>query len=598
VLLAVAGRGGAPAGAVAAAWPEVIVKASDGRSACVLWGGLAVRHGAANASFSTWDNRSDVTFVFEGDLWLVRMDDVQIQARTGRLSDGQTEYVNVLKEIAIGGSALTGNVLHISATGVTWRKADGSEESILSDLDTEFSNELVEAKRDNSGDAVLPDREGAKLSVVHVRLPQSVELEVYQWPESGGHFIHVKIITPLESTYSGICADSTLPGVGVPISASLFLASNHSRSCAAKESEVPWPYGTGDCLASEVQLASYSAIDNSITCGFCRQNMFVKFLGDLANQVKKLKGQECFQGVIYGVAFGSKYEAMLDTTDGAMVDRLLQIHQRCFFYFVASAGDFVENAGIPLNRTSKNGLNILIPVPTSILPYQNMRRNTKLLKMHGGFGVFAFAERLYWQDAKMWVFAYEKGFEGAVNYYKMFLENLQNTGACAFFRSLANDQRWFKHHCETVSDPKFTNTADHDEVRKQCSHYLQLGTDNNRISLNSGMIDSAVIAWDMSSERCRDFNTKITCTWLGEIECFGDRDQISFPEVLRAVGVYEPSPVSPDDVQHKDRLFVGVDTASPLIHVGRSSCHWYFSSLSNSMYTCDSNPDAVVKSIA
>eukprot|EP00959_Pyramimonas_sp_CCMP1952_P186519 3900374-Pyramimonas_sp.AAC.1 len=78
------------------------------------------------------------------------------------------------------------------------------------------------------------------------------------------------------------------------------------------------------------------------------------------------------------------------------------------------------------------------------------------------------------------------------------------------------------------------------------------------------MIDSAVIAWDMSSERCRDFNTKITCTWLGEIECFGDRDQISFPEVLRAVGVYEPSLVSPKGVQHKDRLFVGVDTASPL----------------------------------
>ncbi|CAK0788350.1 unnamed protein product [Prorocentrum cordatum] len=385
VLLAVAGRGGAPAGAVAAAWPEAIVKASDSRSACVLFGGLAVRHGAANASFSTWDNSSDVTFVFEGNLWLVQMDDVKIQAQTGRLSDGQTEYTNVLKEIAIGGSALTGNVLHISARGVTWRNADGSEESILSDLDTEFSNELVEAKRDNSGDVVLPDRKDAELNVVHVRLPQSVELEVYQWPDSAGHLIDVKIITPLEHTFSGICADSTLPGVGVPISASLLPASNHSRSCATKESEVPWPYGTGDCLASEAQLTSYSAIDSSITCGFCRQNKFANFLGDLAKKFKELKQEECFQGVIYGVAFGSKYEAMLDTTGDAIAHRLLQVHQRCFFYFVTSAADFVEGAAysdISLNRTSKNGLNILIPVPKSVLPYQNMRRNTKLFKMH------------------------------------------------------------------------------------------------------------------------------------------------------------------------------------------------------------------------
>ncbi|CAK0806776.1 unnamed protein product [Prorocentrum cordatum] len=105
-----------------------------------------------------------------------------------------------------------GYVLPITTTGVTRRKADGSEESFLNDLDTEL------------------------LHVVHVRLPKWVELE--KWPDSAGHFIDVKIITPLESTYVGICADSTLPAVGVSISASLFPASFHNQSCATKESEV------------------------------------------------------------------------------------------------------------------------------------------------------------------------------------------------------------------------------------------------------------------------------------------------------------------------------------------------------------------------
>jgi len=223
--------------------------------------------------------------------------------------------------------------------------------------------------------------------------------------------------------------------------------------------------------------------------------------------------------------------------------------------------------------------------------------------------VFAFAERHFWQDAKLYEMESIGNWIDAMDYQKMFTENVEKYGACVSFRALPNDPAAvgmvqaegprFKYHCAVlVASDRAGVTDDHETIRKQCNHYQRLGTDNDRISLDSGMVDSAVIAWDMRSERCRDFNSKLSCTWLGEIQCFGDRDQVSFPEALRAVGVYEPKPVSPLESVSKDKLFVGVDDpATPLVHIGRSSCHWYNSNPYHNMYTCGSNPDVAARSI-
>mmetsp|Transcript_15849 Transcript_15849/g.60372 ORF Transcript_15849/g.60372 Transcript_15849/m.60372 type:complete len:107 (-) Transcript_15849:849-1169(-) len=51
------------------------------------------------------------------------------------------------------------------------------------------------------------------------------------------------------------------------------------------------------------------------------------------------------------------------------------------------------------------------------------------------------------------------------------------------------------------------------------------------------MIDGALIATYFGSERCRHFNALFGCAWFNEIQCYSDRDQLSFAYTLtRALG--------------------------------------------------------------
>ena len=47
-------------------------------------------------------------------------------------------------------------------------------------------------------------------------------------------------------------------------------------------------------------------------------------------------------------------------------------------------------------------------------------------------------------------------------------------------------------------------------------------------ALDSTLIDSAVLAWDFRKDHCRQFVTNLLCNWMNEIQCFSDRDQLSF----------------------------------------------------------------------
>jgi len=52
------------------------------------------------------------------------------------------------------------------------------------------------------------------------------------------------------------------------------------------------------------------------------------------------------------------------------------------------------------------------------------------------------------------------------------------------------------------------------------------------------MIDGALIATYFGSERCRHFNALFGCAWFNEIQCYSDRDQLSFAYTLtRALGI-------------------------------------------------------------
>jgi hypothetical protein len=126
---------------------------------------------------------------------------------------------------------------------------------------------------------------------------------------------------------------------------------------------------------------------------------------------------------------------------------------------------------------------------------------------------------------------------------------------------------------------------------------------SNQLSLDDAMVDSAFIVWDLRTQRCKEFVATISCTWMDEIHCYSDRDQISFPYVFIQMGLQQvnnnenDSPSSTrrtkeqqlvDQVGASDfvtpethhRLFAYSSTPNqPIVHITKSSCHWYFNNL-------------------
>jgi hypothetical protein len=321
---------------------------------------------------------------------------------------------------------------------------------------------------------------------------------------------------------------------------------------------------------------------------------FVKFMVALTKRLETLKLTECSELVVYGCALGSKYEGMVNRPISGNRTRILtELHGHCFFSFVLKEDSAGNGAPLILeNRISKSGLQLLIPVPRNVLPYKSMRRNTKLFKLFGGHMIFAFAKRVIWQDAKLWRKA------EVTNYYTLFNWTVQNPGACVSFMALPNhpsslnkvreDGPLFKYHCEAILASDRTDvTDDRGVIEKQCKDYQELDAENYSISLDTGLIDSGLILWDMGSDRCRDFNSKLSFTWAKETHCFGDRDQVSFPHALRSMAVRESSRVLPTESMSMDKSFTGgIDTATPLVHFVRGNCHWYYN---KAVDTCVSN---------
>ena len=71
-----------------------------------------------------------------------------------------------------------------------------------------------------------------------------------------------------------------------------------------------------------------------------------------------------------------------------------------------------------------------------------------------------------------------------------------------------------------------TLTDDVAAMERQVAAYAARYADAD---LALGLIDSAYVARDLRSRRCRDFNEALGCAWFDEIACYSDRDQLSFP---------------------------------------------------------------------
>ena len=319
---------------------------------------------------------------------------------------------------------------------------------------------------------------------------------------------------------------------------------------------------------------------------------------------------------------------------------------------------------------SNDGLQLLIPIQRKDLPYTNMRRNTKIFKMIGPSYLFGnWVQRVVWQDAKLIAYNVPKTILPH-NYFDYFFNVIHMTSiprntnndnhVCASFMGLpyhkntmgrhaerpnanAKQTVQFRHHCDAIveaSNKRPTVSDDLHSLQYQCSTYnkqatipppspasfLSWSTETTDITsllpppetqyhasaLDDALIDSALIVWDLRSERCQNFVATISCTWLDEIHCYSDRDQVSFPYVFLQMGL-QAIPTDKrmnfhnmngsniknlDALQQQEQLqkIVTPEThhrlfahhtspLQPLVHIAKSSCHWYYNNLNDCDFT-------------
>jgi hypothetical protein len=151
---------------------------------------------------------SHASFYSSGEYWLVKSQDIWIQARY--MPTPVTNGLSVVKEIAIGGPFLQGsngqkNVLRISALHASF-----NGQPIIPNFPDSFINKdpFVSMVTDSSGEVMQPGREGKQMHVVHVKLPKFVSLQINRWNEPGeGDYINVKITMPAQPAQDGHCGN-------------------------------------------------------------------------------------------------------------------------------------------------------------------------------------------------------------------------------------------------------------------------------------------------------------------------------------------------------------------------------------------------------
>jgi hypothetical protein len=108
----------------------------------------------------------------------------------------------------------------------------------------------------------------------------------------------------------------------------------------------------------------------------------------------------------------------------------------------------------------------------------------------------------------------------------------------------------YREHCQTVisalrNRPNVTDSPQsllhqcqayirHVQQQLQYQEYQGDSSYNNEYHnpLDYGLIDSAFMVWDESTEICRSLNRQLRCTLLDQLHCHSDRDQVLFPFVF------------------------------------------------------------------
>ena len=243
----------------------------------------------------------------------------------------------------------------------------------------------------------------------------------------------------------------------------------------------------------------------------------------------------------------------------------------------------------------------LIPIPRNILPYGNLRRNVKLLKYNGHFlfpqaQAVIWQDAKFFQRVN--VHKQPNNYFRLIPTTRADGDNNDDSsssskgGACLQVMGLpvhpnvfgldnlmtainANKtyQPAYLHHCQTILDslakrPDVTDSASN--LMQQCYSYLQhvvaeeqeqqqqqtrldaatnvgdyyhhssssSSSSHSRSSImNHGLLDSAFLVWNQSTESCRAFNAALQCTVTDQLQCHSDRDQVSLPFAFYKMGL-------------------------------------------------------------
>merc|ERR1712217_256969 len=158
---------------------------------CLVWGDPHV---------TTFDGKH-ADYYSTGEYWIVKSQSVWIQ---GRYAPTQaTSGLAVLKEIGVGGPFLQGNKLVVGAVSTSW-----NGQPILQAMGTPFRNALVQAMYDSNGATMQEGRSCMPMKVVHLTLPQGVNVRVNRWTRaSEGNYINAKITMTAVAGMDGHCGN-------------------------------------------------------------------------------------------------------------------------------------------------------------------------------------------------------------------------------------------------------------------------------------------------------------------------------------------------------------------------------------------------------
>ena len=359
--------------------------------------------------------------------------------------------------------------------------------------------------------------------------------------------------------------------------------------CLSPERDAPWILD-GSCMKGPPHLSTFSLTGHHRSCGFCGKGS--AYLRKLRDEIALTYEKKCKHLVVYGAALGAKYEKWMRSLEflGEHSLKVVKRHGTCFIQFVTDVNATGE-------LFSADGSQKLIVIDPTKMPYKNNRRNTKILKFNPGL-LFPWAERVIWQDAKLL-----SSFKGnkpsphglPSDYLLHFNRTVGRFGTCSSFVGLPHHKASvntspsvnLKAHCDTVvaAAVKRPTVSDNlDVLRTQCERYQERYSNltdqqSSQVFHQSPLVDSAFIVYDMRSAVCQKFNGDLGCSWLDEIHCYSDRDQISFPHILANSGLRLSPKLDVPGQEFRDRVYINKDDV-PMLHIAKRSCHWYYRSFS------------------